>query len=194
MIDSMGNVGSVRATETKEMSGIAIQTEFTLLNARLSNIADNLELAEEQIWQIIYTYMGATWDGKITYPDNFALHNRDNELSQLKIASEIVQDPVKRALIENEVMDTLDIESTEHELEEEYAEQEGVAPPNEELITRIYPDGAPISPDLPPAYALATTNENCANCGYYLEGLCQRFNNAPVRTTYWCAVWEPITE
>jgi len=194
MIDSMGNVGAVRVTETRSMSGIAIETEFQLLNARLSSIADNLELAEEQIWQIIYTYMGATWDGEIEYPDNFALHNTDNELSQLKTASEIVQDPVKRALIENEVMDTLDIEMPEHELAEQLAEQQGVAPPNEELITRTYPDGTPISPDLPPAYALATTNENCANCGYYLEGLCTRFNNAPVKTTYWCAVWEPISE
>jgi hypothetical protein len=194
MIDSMGNVGSVRATETKEMSGIAIQTEFTLLNARLSNIADNLELAEENIWQIIYTYMGYTWDGEIEYPDNFALHNTDNELSQLKTAAEIVQDPVKRALIENAVMETLDIESPEHELLEEYAEQEGVAPPKEDEVRWVYPDGEPISPDLPEAYDMATGSENCKNCGYYLEGLCTRWNNAPVRATYWCAAWEPVSE
>jgi len=194
MIDSMGNVGSVRATETREMSGIAIQTEFTLLNARLSSIADNLELAEEQIWQIVYTYMGSTWDGKVTYPDNFALHNTDNELSQLKTASEIVQDPVKRALIENAVMETIDIESTEHELLEEYAEQEGVPSPDEELVKYLYPDGLPISPELPDAYEVATGSENCKNCGYFLEGLCQRWNNAPVRATYWCAAWEPKAE
>ena len=192
MIDSMGNVGAVRVTETREMSGIAIETEFQLLNAKLSSIADNLELAEEQIWQIIYTYMGATWDGEIKYPDNFALHNTDNELSQLKTASEIVQDPVKRALIENAVMDAIDIESPEHELIEELAEQEGVAPPDEEAIRYVYPDGTPISPDLPEAYDLATGSENCKNCGYYLEGLCTRWNNAPVKATYWCAVWEPI--
>ena len=194
MIDSMGNVGAVRVTETREMSGIAIETEFQLLNARLSSIADNLQLAEEQIWSIIYTYMGAEWDGEIEYPDNFALHNTDNELSQLKTASEIVQDPVKRALIENAVMETIDIESTEHELDEEYAEQEGVPAPNEEEIRYVYPDGKPISPDLPEAYDLATGSENCKNCGYYLEGLCTRWNNAPVRATYWCAAWEPMSE
>jgi hypothetical protein len=175
------------------MSGIAIETEFQLLNAKLSSIADNLELAEEQIWQIIYTYMGATWDGEIEYPDNFALHNKDNELSQLKLAFEIVRDPVKIAIIENEVMSTLDLESPEHELLEEYAEQEGVAPPNEEEIRYVYPDGKPISPDLPEAYDLATGSENCKNCGYYLEGLCTRWNNAPVRTNYWCAVWKPAS-
>jgi len=65
MIDSMGNVGAVRSTETTSMSGIAISTEFQLLNARLSSIADNLELAEENIWSIIYEYMGYEWDGTI---------------------------------------------------------------------------------------------------------------------------------
>ena len=194
MIDSMGNVGAVRATETREMSGIAIETEFQLLNARLSSIADNLELAEEQIWSIIYTYMGYTWDGEIDYPDNFALRNIDNELSQLKTAFEIVRDPVKIALIENAVMDMIDIENPKHELAEELAEQQGVPSLDEEEIRYVYPDGTPISPDLPEAYDLATTNENCKNCGYYLEGLCTRWNNAPVKATYWCAAWEPVSE
>ena len=194
MIDSMGNVGSVRSSETTKMSGIAIETEFQLLNARLSSIADNLELAEEQIWSIVYTYMGYAWDGEIDYPDNFALHNKDNELNHLKTASEIVQDPVKRLLIENAVMSAIDIESPEHELEEELAEQQGVPSPDEEEITRTYPDGLPISPDLPQAYEVATGTENCKNCGYYVEGLCTRWNNAPVRATWWCAAWEPMAE
>ena len=191
MIDSMGNVGAVRSTETREMSGIAIETEFQLLNARLSSIADNLELCEESIWQIIYTYMGYDWDGEIDYPSNFALKNTDNELAQLKTASEIVQDPVKRLLIENAVMDTIDIEMPEHELAEELAEQEGVPSPDEDEITRTYPDGTPISPDLPEAYEPATGSENCKNCGYYVEGLCTRWNNAPVKAVWWCAAWEP---
>jgi len=193
MIDSMGNVGSVRATETTKMSGVAIETEFQLLNARLSSIADNLELAEEQIWQIVYEYMGYAWDGEIEYPDNFALRNTDNELGHLKTASEIVQDPVKRLLIENAVMDAIDIEMPTHELAEELAEQQGVAPPDEDEIRYVYPDGTAISPDLPEAYDLATGSENCKNCAYYLEGLCTRWNNAPVKATYWCAVWAPIT-
>jgi hypothetical protein len=193
MIDSMGNVGAVRATETREMSGIAIETEFQLLNARLSSIADNLELAEEQIWQIIYEYMGYAWDGEIDYPDNFALKNTNHELAHLKSASEIVQDPVKRLLIENAVMDTIDIEMPEHELAEELAEQEGRPEPDEDEITRTYADGTAISPDLPAAYAQATGSENCKNCGYYVEGLCTRWNAAPVRAVYWCAAWEPMS-
>jgi len=49
-IDKMANTGAVRATETHTASGIALETEFQLLNAKLSEKADNLELAEEQIW------------------------------------------------------------------------------------------------------------------------------------------------
>lgn len=192
MIDSMGNVGSVRATETTKMSGIAIATEFQLLNARLSSIADNLELCEENIWQIVAKYLGFDWDGEIKYADDFALHNIDNELAHLKTAYEIVRDPVKIALIENAVMAAIDIETPEHELEEELAEQEGVPSPNEDEIKYVYPDGKPISPDLPEAYDMATGSENCANCKYYLEGLCTRWNNAPVRAAYWCAAWKPV--
>ena len=136
--------------------------------------------------------MGYAWDGEIDYPGNFALRNTDSELGHLKTASEIVQDPVKRLLIENAVMDSIDIEMPEHELAEELAEQEGVPAPDELEITRTYPDGTAISPELPPAYKTATGEANCANCGYYVEGLCTRWNNAPVRAVYWCAAWEPI--
>jgi hypothetical protein len=95
------------------MSGIAIQTEFTLLNARLSSIADNLELAEENIWEIIYAYMGYDWDGKITYPDNFALHNTDNELDQYAKIKALSSRPEVQAEIDLRIAEMLDIESVE---------------------------------------------------------------------------------
>ena len=49
-IDRITHMGSVRATGNQIASGIALQTEFQLLNARLSEKADYLENAEEQIW------------------------------------------------------------------------------------------------------------------------------------------------
>jgi hypothetical protein len=128
MIDSMGNVGAVRATETREMSGIAIETEFQLLNARLSSIADNLELAEEQIWQIIYTYMGYAWDGEIDYPDNFALHNTDNELDQYAKIKALSPRPEVQAAIDSRIAEMLDIETLEAQLGTEVVE--GEAPAN----------------------------------------------------------------
>lgn len=124
MIDSMGNVGSVRATETREMSGIAIETEFQLLNARLSSIADNLELAEEQMWQIVCDYMGLAWTGTVTYPDNFALHNTDNELDQLSKMKTLSARPEIQVEIDKRIAEILDIEMLEAELGVEVAEGE----------------------------------------------------------------------
>ena len=128
MIDSMGNVGAVRATETREMSGIAIETEFQLLNARLSSIADNLELAEEQVWQIVYTYMGYDWDGEIDYPDNFALHNTDNELDQYAKIKALSSRPEVQLELDKRVAELLDIETLEAQLGVEV--EEGEAPAN----------------------------------------------------------------
>jgi hypothetical protein len=134
MIDTMGNVGAVRSTQSNNMSGIAIETEFQLLNARLSSIADNLELGEEQIWQEVATYMGIEWDGEIDYPSNFALKNADNTLQQLTTALSAIQNPEYKTWIEEEIMKTIDVESPEHELGEQQAELQGVAPADETLM------------------------------------------------------------
>jgi hypothetical protein len=140
MIDSMGNVGAVRATETREMSGIAIETEFQLLNARLSSIADNLELAEEQIWQIIYTYMGYTWDGSIDYPDNFALHNTDNELDQYAKIKALSSLPEVQTAIDKRVAEMLDIDSV-YEASEEMMHPETTAEDRSQHIQEMVMEG-----------------------------------------------------
>lgn len=116
MIDAMGNVGAVRATETRDMSGVAIQTEFQLLNARLSSIADNLELAEEQIWKEICKYLGIEYSGEITYPDNFALHNTDNELDQLAKMKALSDNPAIQSEVDKRLAEMLDIELLEQEI------------------------------------------------------------------------------
>ena len=134
MIDAMGNVGSVRATETSTMSGIAIQTEFQLLNARLCSIGSNLELAEELIWQEVAAYLNITWDGEISYPDDFALRNVDNELAQLTAAIDKITDPEKRMWIEEEIMKCIDVEDPQHEVIEQQAVLDGVPPPDETLM------------------------------------------------------------
>jgi hypothetical protein len=147
MIDTMGNVGSVRATETTSMSGIAIETEFQLLNARLSSIADNLELAEESIWQIVCDYMGMSWDGEIDYPSNFALHNIDNELDQLAKMKGLSVRPEIQQEIDRRLAEILDIEMLEAELGVEVAE--GEAPPDFEPHEMTAPDGTVIYIETP---------------------------------------------
>lgn len=115
MIDSMANIGSVRAVETREISGIAMATEFQLLNARLCAIADNLELAEEQIWQEVCRYLGLEWTGAIHYSDDFALRNIDNELDQLTKMKALSSRPEVQAAIDYRIAEMLDIETVEAE-------------------------------------------------------------------------------
>lgn len=115
MIDSMGNVGSVRATESTTRSGISIQTEFQLLNARLSSIASNLGLAEEQIWKEVCNYIGRPYDGEIEYPSNFALHNVTDELDQLAKMKALATIPEIQVEINRRVAEILDIEIIEQE-------------------------------------------------------------------------------
>jgi hypothetical protein len=140
MIDSMGNVGAVRATETRSMSGIAIETEFQLLNARLSSIADNLELAEEQVWQIIYTYLGYTWDGSIDYPDNFALHNTDNELDQYAKIKALSSLPEVQTEIDKRISEMLDIETKQIEFEHPVTTEQDRSQHIQEMIMEGYED------------------------------------------------------
>jgi len=51
-INRITHMGAVRSTTSGVQSGIALQTEFQLLNARLSEKADYLENAEEHIWRL----------------------------------------------------------------------------------------------------------------------------------------------
>jgi hypothetical protein len=87
-INRMANMGGVRSTSTKQMSGVALSTEFQLLNARLSQKADNLELAEEMIWRMWSLWQNKVWDGVVNYPDNFNVHDKENTIALLKVAKE----------------------------------------------------------------------------------------------------------
>lgn len=104
-IDKMANTGSIRATEAVEMSGISRQVEFQLLEARLSEQADNIELAEEQLWRLYAAYQGMSWDGEIKYPDSFAVRDVTDELDQLIKAYSTVQDLARKSYLEHEIME-----------------------------------------------------------------------------------------
>jgi len=79
-INRIAHTGAVRTTKTQVSSGIALQTEFELLNARLSEKADNLELAEEQLFKIYAEYQNTTFDGEINYPDSFNIRDYASDL------------------------------------------------------------------------------------------------------------------
>ena len=115
-IDKLANVGAVRAVESRTLSGVAMETEFQLLNARLSEKADNLELAEEQMWRLWCRYMGREYDGYIKYPDSFNLRDTDKEISQLKTARETATDPRVLREIDLALMTWLGVEDAEESL------------------------------------------------------------------------------
>jgi hypothetical protein len=109
-IDKMANTGAVRATESRTMSGVAMETEFQLLNAKLSEKADNLELAEEQMWRLWCEYMGVTWNGTINYPGSFNLRDTGSEINQLKIARDTATDPRVLRKIDEHILKWMDEE------------------------------------------------------------------------------------
>lgn len=106
-IDKMSNTGAVRATEARTMSGVAMETEFQLLNARLSEKADNLELAEEQLWKLYAQYQGYEYDGEIDYPGSFNIRDTQSEIEQLVKVKSAATDPRVLALLDHELIEYL---------------------------------------------------------------------------------------
>jgi len=106
-IDKMANTGAVRATESRTMSGVAMETEFQLLNARLSEKADNLELAEEQMWSLWCEYMGTIWEGSIDYPGSFNIRDTAMEITQLQQAKSAATNPKVFNLIDGKIAEFL---------------------------------------------------------------------------------------
>jgi hypothetical protein len=113
MIDRMANTGSVRATEVSTLSGIAMETEFQLLNAKLSEKADNLELAEEQLWNLYCDYEGTTWTGSVDYPGSFNIRDTSREFEQLATARGAATSPAVTAVIDYKLMEALGEEPEE---------------------------------------------------------------------------------
>ena len=119
-IDKMANVGAVRAIESRRMSGVAMQTEFELLNARLSEKGDNLELAEEQIFKLFAAYMNTMFNGYIQYPDSFSIRDVNDEYGQLKSAKEASSDPRITRVIDERIVELLDEDPKEILVEGEF--------------------------------------------------------------------------
>ena len=185
-IDKMANTGAVRATESRTLSGVAMETEFQLLNARLSEKADNIELAEEQMWQLWFEYMGEQWMGKIEYPGSFNIRDTNKEIEQLQIAKNTATDPIVLRKIDEHILEWMGEE-------DELLAYQDINP----ITGRTYPDGEAIPQSLPPAYMDSSNpdvpqGQNCANCEYYKasEQYCIKFD-ANVRPLFWCAKWDP---
>lgn len=104
-IDKMANLGSVRSNDATMMSGVSRETEFQMLNARLAEKADNLELAEEQLWRLFAIYQNTAWDGKVDYPDNFNIKDKANNLEMLLRSRQTVTEVKYQQMLEHEIME-----------------------------------------------------------------------------------------
>jgi hypothetical protein len=83
-INRITHMGSVRATEKQAKSGVALQTEFQLLNTKLSEKASALENLEEQIWRLFYKMQGYNDKAIIKYPDSFDIRDNSADLLHLQ--------------------------------------------------------------------------------------------------------------
>ena len=120
MIDRMANLSSMRSTSKATASGVSLKIERELLNVKLAQIADNLEIAEEQIWHHFLHFYDAEghFDGVIDYPDNFDMTDTYTELDFLMKASaapvsssqyttEIAKQIARITIEDEEMMDTI---------------------------------------------------------------------------------------
>ena len=141
-INRIAHIGAVRTTKSGISSGVALQTEFELLNARLSEKADNLEIAEEQIFRLYAMFQDTPFDGEINYPDSFNIRDYATDLLFYQQAKAInVQSPtlnkeidkeIARAVVDddeklNNIFDEIDSNSEVGNFTQDEVEQETVA-------------------------------------------------------------------
>ena len=103
-INRIAHTGAVRTTKQAVSSGIALQTEFELLNARLSEKADNLEIAEEQLFRCYAMFQDTVFDGEINYPDSFNIRDYASDLAYFQQAKAInIESPTLQKEIDKEI-------------------------------------------------------------------------------------------
>jgi len=103
-INRLAHTGAIRTTRNQINSGIALQTEFELLNARLSEKADNLQIAEEQLFKLYATFQNTEFDGEISYPDTFNIRDYASDLAFYQQAKAInIESPTLQKEIDKEI-------------------------------------------------------------------------------------------
>ena len=147
-IDKIANTGAVRATESRQMSGYAIETEFQLLNSRLSQKANSIQLAEEGIWRLWAEYMGYEHECYIKYPMSFNIRDHYNDLDfYMKalvagVPSETYRKEVYKNIADIVVGDADDFEDIKKEIlaDPEFEVHEMYNPNTGEAITAVTMD------------------------------------------------------
>ena len=92
MINRMAHLTPVRTYRSQVASGVAIETEFQILNTLLAEKAAQLAVTENQLFRIFCRWEGVDFDGAnvvVTYPQRFELRDRRADLDFLVRAKEV---------------------------------------------------------------------------------------------------------
>jgi len=141
-INRIAHTGAVRTQKTGISSGVALQTEFELLNARLSEKADNLQIAEEQLFRLYAMFQNTTFDGEIDYPDSFNIRDYASDLIYYQQAKSLsigsptfnkeVDKEIARAVVDdddklNQIFDEIEAQAEVGQFTQDEVIQETVA-------------------------------------------------------------------
>ena len=106
-IQRMTHTSAIQATTGSPMSGVALQTERQLLNAKLADIASALRETELMMWNIFLDWQALSppEDFSIEYPDTFDMRDEHLELDLLmKARSSGIDSPLYQAEISRQVV------------------------------------------------------------------------------------------
>lgn len=187
-IDKMAHVSGIRGSVGTAMSGVALQTEMSMLNSRLSDFADILQEAEYKIWELWTNWQGLTanQDFMIEYGKSFDIRDKTSDLELFVKAIDLVTDNLLRIEIQRGIAKLL---------VNDEVRLAAILTSIEQSSGRTYENGEPIDARLPPAYRNATGEaKQCSNCSAYNPETfaCSLFGGAAVRPMWVCAKWAPI--
>jgi len=111
-IDRMACMSGIRTAQTRQQSGIAMITEYSMLDAKLTEKAKNLELSEEQLFRLFAKWQGIEWDGEIEYPVAFHIRDKNLDMDVLEKAARTTRDVVNaspdvRSVIDDKIKEIL---------------------------------------------------------------------------------------
>ena len=146
-IERMAHLETARGTRTA-MSGVAMLVESRILSQKLSEKANNLAHAEEQLWSLFGMWEGTEWTGDVVYPDTFDTRDQTVTLQNIKLAKEGgVTNPKLLKAMDNIIADVLieDDDERKQVLEAQTLEHNVTTPANrtehiQEMIMEGYTD------------------------------------------------------
>ena len=96
-IDRLTHLTAIRGEKTQ--SGVAMEADFMVLGARLTDKSATLERVEKKIWELFFEWQGLMLpeDFEICYETNFNLRDTQRELAQLQMGLTLVDNPLYRA-------------------------------------------------------------------------------------------------